>query len=90
MCNNLMVQLKHQIRNIIYVLAFDLFRNQVKRELVVEGKRTGKTEAICCFSNSAVAGPYGHWRQGGAGSCSELTAATEPSTWENTAGCHKD
>lgn len=68
-CNNLMIQLKlYQIRNIVYILAFDLFRNQVKRELVVEGKRTGKKlSQYVVFQTRLLPCPYGQRRQGGAG-----------------------
>lgn len=64
-----MIQLKpYQIRNIAYVLAFDLFRNQVKRQLVVKGKRTGEKLSQCVvFQTLLLPCPYGQWRQGGAG-----------------------
>lgn len=67
-CNNLMLQLKpYQIRNIIYILALHLFRNQVK---VVKGgkKRTGKKRSqYVVFQTQPLPCPYGQWRQGGAG-----------------------
>lgn len=90
--NNLMIQLKHyQIRNTIYILAFDLFRNQVERELVVKGKRTGKKRSQhVVFQTRPLPCPYGQCRQGGAGSYSELTGIAELSMWENTVGCQKD
>lgn len=67
--NNLMIQLKpYQRRNIIYVLAFDLVRNQVKGELIVKGKRTGKKlSQYVVFQTQPLPCPYGQWRQGGAG-----------------------
>lgn len=56
-CNNLMIQLKpYQIRNIVYMLAFDLFRNEERTGGEGEKNRE-ETETICCFSNSAVALP---------------------------------
>lgn len=86
-----MIQLKHYQINIVYVLAFELFRNQVKRELVVKVKRTGKKlSQYVVFQTQPLPCPYGQWRQGGAGSYSKLTAVAELSMWENIAGCQKD
>lgn len=64
-----MIQLKpYQIRNTVYVLAFDLFRNQVERELMVKGKRTGKKlSQRVVFQSQPLPCPYGQCRQGGAG-----------------------
>lgn len=63
-----MIQLKPcQIRITIYILAFDLFRNQGKRKLV-KGKRTGKKlSQYVVFQTRPLPCPYGQWRQGGAG-----------------------
>lgn len=89
-----MIQLKpYQIRNIIYILAFDLFRNQVKRVLVVKGKKRTekKLSQYVVFQTQPLPCPYGQWRQGGElGSCSKLTGVAELSMWENIAGCQKD
>lgn len=64
-----MIQLKlYQIRNTVYVLGFDLFRNQAERELVVKGKRIGKTlSQHVVFQTQPLPCPYGQCRQGGAG-----------------------
>lgn len=64
-----MKQLKpYHIRNTVYVLAFDLFRNQVEREPVVKGKRIGKKlSQHVVFQTQPLPCPYGLCRKGGAG-----------------------